>query len=383
MKAALSSTELSVDAIPSESILNNLPDGLYITDLDRRIVFWNQAAEQITGWNRDEVVGKYCRDNVLCHVDKDGHLLCGHEHCPLHRAMMTGEASRTPHLIFAKRRDRQRIPVEVSVSPLRNASGTVIGGIEVFRDLSPTFEDLDRARAIQREAVGIAVRQDPRLRIGICYAPHDQIGGDFYRIESLDEDLYAFFVADVIGHGVSAALYAMELRALWEECGDRTTTPSAYLDWLSHRVEKFLGLGMGYFATALHLVYKASTGAFTCSVAGHPSPLLVRANGQIEKLESSGPGLGLVPDPLYKSACACLDPGDSLLMYTDGAFEIESRKGEPLSEKQFLEMILASNIHRGNAGLAELELHLLRYSHRLSLPDDVTLIALHRTRKAG
>jgi len=379
MHAAQNVSALSLDAIGSTEILDNLPDGAYITDLDRRIVFWNRAAERITGWQRKEVVGKYCRDNVLCHVDKDGHLLCGQEHCPLHRAMITGQSSRTPHLIFTRTRDMRRIPVEVSVSPLSNDKGTVIGGIEVFRDLSSHFEDLDRARAIQREAVGLHVRPDPRLRIGIRYTPHDEVGGDFYRIEGLDEDRYAFFVADIVGHGVPAALYAMELRALWEEGDEKTAMPSVYLDWLSHRVEKFLGSGMGYFATALHIVYQAATGSVICAAAGHPAPLIVRASGNVETMDTSGPGLGLLPDPLYRAACACLDPGDSLLIYTDGAFEIEDREGEPLSEEQFKVLAVQAGIERGSAGLADLETSLLRHTNQLSLPDDLTLISLHRT----
>ncbi len=380
MKTDCSSAELQLDAIPSASILDNLPDGVYITDLDRRIVFWNSAAERITGWSRKDVVGKCCRDNVLCHVDKDGHLLCGEEHCPLHRAMVTGQTSLTPHLIFAKRRDRRRVPVEVSVSPLCNSEGNVIGGIEVFRDLSSQFEDLDRARAIQREAVGMYVGPDPRLRIGIRYTPHDEVGGDFYRVEGLDEDQYAFFVADIVGHGVPAALYAMELRALWDEGEERAAQPAAYLDWLSHRVEKFLGLGMGYFATALHMVYQAGTGALVCASAGHPAPLIVREGGTVETMRTSGPGLGLLPDPLYQPACACLDPGDSLLIYTDGAFEIEDREGVPLSEERFRELVREARIERGSSALADLEVHLLRHSNLLSLPDDLTLISLHRNR---
>lgn len=369
---------LDLNRIHSESILDNLPDGLYITDLDRRIVFWNRAAEHITGWSRDEVVGKYCRDNVLCHVDKDGHLLCGREHCPLHRAMITGTSSRTPHLIFAQRRDRRRIPVEVSVSPLCDPDGSVIGGIEVFRDLSSHFEDLDRARVIQREAVGIGVQPDPRMRIGIRYTPHDEVGGDFYRIDDLSEDRVAFFVADIVGHGVPAALYAMELRALWEEGSQLTAQPAAYLDWLSHRVEKFLGMGMGYFATALHVIYEPGTGAVECATAGHPAPLIVRAGQQVESLTATGPGLGLLPHPDYEMAYTHLEPGDSLLIYTDGAFEIENRDDVFLTEEQFQRMVLNAQIERGSTGLADLETALLRYSDQLSLPDDLTLISLHR-----
>ena len=75
-------------------VLDSLNDGLYVADRDRRIVYWGQSAERITGWEADEVIGKRCSDDVLCHIDKDGHRLCGEEHCPLYRAMVTGKAAR-------------------------------------------------------------------------------------------------------------------------------------------------------------------------------------------------------------------------------------------------------------------------------------------------
>ena len=70
------SSSLNLGNLDSVAILDALPDGAYVTDCDRRIVFWNRAAEQITGWRRDDVLGHCCKDNILCHVDKDGHPLC-------------------------------------------------------------------------------------------------------------------------------------------------------------------------------------------------------------------------------------------------------------------------------------------------------------------
>src|SRR5579859_6066196 len=87
--------------LPIAEVLNSLPDGVYVTDTHRRILFWNQAAERITGWRKEDVVGKYCSDNVLAHLDKDGHPLCGCDLCPLHRSMVTGQPSTESMVIFA------------------------------------------------------------------------------------------------------------------------------------------------------------------------------------------------------------------------------------------------------------------------------------------
>ena len=109
-------------------ILDSLSDGVYVCDKDRRIVFWNQGAERITGWKASEVIGRQCLDDVLCHVDKDGHRLCGEEFCPLHRSMVVGAASSVPMIVFARGKDGHRVPTQVTVSPIRDGDGEVIGG---------------------------------------------------------------------------------------------------------------------------------------------------------------------------------------------------------------------------------------------------------------
>ncbi len=69
-----------------KAIVDSLSDGVYVCDPQRRIIYWSKPAERITGWRAEEVVGRCCFDDVLCHIDKDGHKLCGEEYCPLHRA---------------------------------------------------------------------------------------------------------------------------------------------------------------------------------------------------------------------------------------------------------------------------------------------------------
>ncbi len=145
--------DLNLERLGVGTILDALSDGVYVTDSDRRIIAWNEAAEKITGWKREEVVGKSCWDDILVHIDKDGHALCGHEYCPLHRAIVTGKRSPSSLMVFAKNRAGERIPVEVTVSPLKDSEGRIVGGIEIFRDLGAMVRDLDRARIIQAQAL--------------------------------------------------------------------------------------------------------------------------------------------------------------------------------------------------------------------------------------
>lgn len=114
-------------------LLANVRDGVYFTDKNRRITYWNEGAERITGYRADEVVGHRCRDNILVHVDEAGRPLC-HVGCPMEatiRDLQLREAK-----VYLHHKEGHRLPVQVKTIPLKNAEGTVVGGAEFFFDAS-------------------------------------------------------------------------------------------------------------------------------------------------------------------------------------------------------------------------------------------------------
>jgi len=362
-------------------LLNLLADGAYITDIERRIVFWNQVAQRITGWQADEVVGRSCQDNLLVHVDKDGHALCGHEHCPLHRSIVTGQASAEPLLVFAQHRSASRIPVEVTVSPVRNHAGEVIGGIEVFRDLTESMQDQLRAKEIQEMAVGCDLPHDDRASIETRYQPRDIVGGDFFRVEKLGNDRYALLVADAKGHGVAAALYTMLLRSLWNEHRADLESPARFMQTVNGRLQALVRDG-GYFGTAVLATYNAAGGEVRIVRAGHPPPLLFRADGKVEVIGESNPALGLFPNAGYKETRQKLEARDVLLLYTDGATELFDSDDHELGREGLERLVRAQSQGATGVGfnLAQLEEQLLRSTNQIRLPDDLTLVKLSRLR---
>ena len=114
-------------------VLNCMFDGVYISDRDRRILFWNEGAHQITGYAAEEVLGRRCMDNILNHIDENGNLLCL-TRCPLARAMETGENQAAK--IYPLHKSGHRFPVLTHIAPIRDGEGNIIAGIEVFRDIS-------------------------------------------------------------------------------------------------------------------------------------------------------------------------------------------------------------------------------------------------------
>jgi sigma-B regulation protein RsbU (phosphoserine phosphatase) len=166
--------------ISTEKIIDCLSDGVYVCDRDRRIVFWSKSAERITGLRSEDVLGRACLEDILNHVDKDGHRLCGEEYCPMHRSMITGVTTTVPIIVFALSKDGHRIPTQVTTAPIRNQAGEIIGGVETFRDVSPMLVDLERAQKIQSQALEHDLPEDPRLRFSTFFMSYDIVGGDFH-----------------------------------------------------------------------------------------------------------------------------------------------------------------------------------------------------------
>jgi len=131
-------------------ILDNLYDGLYFVDRDRVIRYWNKAAERISGYTAAEVVGRSCSDNLLTHVDNNGHSLCLGM-CPLAMTMADGEAREAE--VFLHHKGGHRVPVSVRISTLTDTDGKVIGGVELFSDMSSFKSIENRIKELEEMAL--------------------------------------------------------------------------------------------------------------------------------------------------------------------------------------------------------------------------------------
>lgn len=139
-------------------ILDNLHDGVYFVDRDRKITYWNKGAERLTGYPSQAVVGISCGDGILNHVDEQGRPMCG-ELCPLSGTMSDGEPREAE--VFQHHADGHRMPVVVRCAPLRGADGEIVGAVESFaRDRG------NRTRRAELRELREAVRTDALTGIG-------------------------------------------------------------------------------------------------------------------------------------------------------------------------------------------------------------------------
>jgi sigma-B regulation protein RsbU (phosphoserine phosphatase) len=355
-------------------IVQSITEGLYVVDRDRRIIFWNRGAEKITGWKAEEVVGTHCSDGILEHTDAAGHRLCHSDFCPLHRSIVTRTPRRITTIVYSRTRSGSRIPVEVTTAPYLDAGETLIGGVEVFRDISAAVADMEQARLIQLDAIS---REPPRLEgllFEYAYHPHDILGGDFFRMGKLSDTRCALLLADVTSHGVPAALYTLLLRSLWEELEEDRENPARFASRLNSRLVGYSGAS-GYFASALYGIFDLEKRVLDFCSMGSPPFLHLSAAGDLGTRAVPGNLLGIDESLAFEPCSASFEPGDSMLFFTDGAYEVESPDGRPFGiegvERHFRDI----GAHATFADFCSaLEMDLLDYSRGLQLPDDFTAV---------
>ena len=148
--------------VPPVGVLDLMSDGVYAVDTERRITYWSAAAERITGFRAEELIGRRCFDNVLGHVDEHGRSLCATSRCPL-ACTMRDQTSREGQVYF-RHRDGHRVPVLTRTLASRSAGGVVDGGVEVFTDLSRAEADAGRIRELEELAYLDPLTEIPNRR---------------------------------------------------------------------------------------------------------------------------------------------------------------------------------------------------------------------------
>jgi len=197
-----------------KKLLDELYDGVYFVDRDRQITYWNKAAERLTGYKADEVVGSCCRDNILVHVNADGENLCK-DGCPLTEAMASGKPVQAE--VYLHHKDGHRLPVSVRVTPIRNPKGMVIGAVEVFSDNSAKVAIAQRAQRLEKLAMrdtltGLASRRFGETTLRTRLDEMQRYGWPF-GVLMADIDMFKI-VNDTHGHDVGDRVLRMVAKTL-------------------------------------------------------------------------------------------------------------------------------------------------------------------------
>jgi diguanylate cyclase (GGDEF)-like protein/PAS domain S-box-containing protein len=138
-------------------VLDSLFDAAYFVDKGRKITYWNDSAERLTGYSSLDMLGKDCRETMLVHLSKDGRPFCD-SHCPLLETEPYGDVRVTD--VFLRHKAGHMVPVQARMVPLRDAEGKITGAAEIFSDVSVGEEIRKRLDDLERVA-----RLDPLTRL--------------------------------------------------------------------------------------------------------------------------------------------------------------------------------------------------------------------------
>lgn len=200
-------------------------------------------------------------------------------------------------------------------------------------------EELKIAREIQQNLMPRKLPTSGWFRAAASSIPSHQVGGDYCDVSELEPDVWGFVVADVSGKGVSSALLASLLQGAFLAAGHADMR----IDQLMAHVNQFLTErteGEKYATLFCGVLRK--DGLLRWSNAGHCPPMLIRTSGQILKLEATGMPIGMLPGATFAVEHTQLEPGDKLLVYTDGVSEAQNRAGQ-FFETHRMEMLLRDN----------------------------------------
>ncbi|UCF15326.1 MAG: SpoIIE family protein phosphatase [Phycisphaerales bacterium] len=184
-------------------------------------------------------------------------------------------------------------------------------------------EQLRLAGLVQQDFLPAKMPNTDHLQWASVFLPAEWVSGDIYDVVRIDEQHIGFYVADVVGHGMPAALLTIFLK---QALVMRETIGSNYRVFSPAEVMKNLNLRMtaqklsGYqFATACYCLLNTKTLQLTFARAGHPYPLLIRPGEPLRQLQVRGSLLGIFEQAEYFQGTVQLEAGDKLLLYSDGA----------------------------------------------------------------
>ena len=173
--------------------------------------------------------------------------------------------------------------------------------------------------------------------------PSTELGGDSFGYHEIDSDHIAFYLLDVCGHGVGAALLSVTaINVLRSAALPKTDfrDPGAVLSALNEAFPMERQNNM-YF-TIWYGVHKRSTGELRYASAGHPPSVLCKSGGDVLTLSTPGIAIGMMPDMIYRTKMGEIGAGDRLHLISDGTFEVETAPGEMLAYADFVEKLSAS-----------------------------------------
>lgn len=205
--------------------------------------------------------------------------------------------------------------------------------------LAALRQELDTARRIQESILPAGPPQAPRLAVAARYLPMTEVAGDLYDFAELEDGRTGVLVADVSGHGVPAALVSAMTKVAFQAQAAHHGDPALVLAGMN----RMLGTRLdGKFVTAAYVCLDPAAGMLHYAGAGHPPLVLARGRGGVETVESNGLIMGVMDNTPYLAVTTSIEPGDRILMHTDGIVEAFNEKEEDYGDERLQALMTAT-----------------------------------------
>lgn len=249
---------------------------------------------------------------------------------------------------------------------------------EMEQQLSSLQRDLNTAEQIQQNILPQQFPpypDDQRFSVFGKMIAAKHVGGDFYDFFKIDDNQLAFFVGDVSGKGMPAAIYMAVSRTMLKSIGSEIADPAECLQ----KVNKMLipESNISTFVTVFYAVLNVESGELSYSNGGHNLPYLLSSDGKIKPLDNvGGLLLGKFDSAEFESNTIQLNPGDSIITYTDGVTEAVNADEEFFDEERLKAYLSKNNSQDLTSRVKGLFVEVMKFAGSAPQSDDITTLSV-------
>ncbi len=243
-----------------------------------------------------------------------------------------------------------------------------------------TSAELDAARRMQLDLLPdvptqTRIAEAAGLRLASYFQPSSEIGGDIWGLLPIAPESFGVYLADVVGHGVTAALNTFRLHAIIHEYASLAGDPARLLAVVNQRLARLLAPGQ--FATFLYVVVEPAEARIRFAAAGAPSPIVAdRDTGQAVLTRASGVPLGVIKEVSHAVQTHEFGPRARLILFSDGLSEIPRQSGARWSEEGLVDAVASYPGNLTPQQVVDQLCSAAQIGENMALPDDTTVICM-------
>lgn len=268
--------------------------------------------------------------------------------------------------------------LETTIEKTLREIGHLLKVREMEEQLESLNYDLDMAARIQQKILHQefpVFPDDNRFDIYANMIAAKHVGGDFYDFFMFDEDHLAFFIGDVAGKGMPAAIYMAVCRTMLKSIGSEVFDPAECMTKVNNMLIPESDIST--FVTVFYGVLNLKTGVLSYCNGGHNLPYLQKSDGTVSELDDvGGLLLGKFENAPYDKHEMTLSPGDTIVTFTDGVTEAEDEDGGFFDEERVIEYLKKNPEKALNSHVKGLFLEVMKFAGAAIQSDDITVLSV-------